>query len=239
MKPTLRFEYLAMTAIALACVAGHASAQSIEERLRSQLRSTTDQLHQAQDSQAQLQGQLTQAQQDRDKAQADLKAAQAQPAKAHPSEDDGARRALVTERASHDKDRSELEAARHANDDLQHTLRVREAELAQVRDQLKTSSKQVEVCTAKNKQLYDVGHEVLDAYEHIDLGTVLKTREPFAQSARVKYDQIAQDYSDKLYGAKFDPRVNVNAPTAPAVSAAGSTPAPAGSAAPASGTAAQ
>ncbi|CAM2152327.1 DNA repair protein [Pararobbsia alpina] len=226
MKPNMRFEYLAAVAISLACVAGHASAQSIEERLRSQLRSTTDQLHQAQDSQAQMQTQLTQAQQDRDKAQADLKAAQGEAAKAKPSEDDGARRALAAEKVAHDKDRAELEKMRRANDELQKTVRSRDVDLAQVRDQLKASGKQVEVCTAKNKQLYDVGHEILDAYEHIDLETVLKTREPFAQSARVKYDEIAQDYGDKLYGAKFDPRMSATA--------AASTPAAAAPAAPAS-----
>ena len=46
----------------------------------------------------------------------------------------------------------------------------------------------------------------LDAYENVGIGTVIASRQPFAAKARVKYEQIAQEYGDKLYEGKFDPR---------------------------------
>ncbi|KAF1855347.1 hypothetical protein Lal_00005360 [Lupinus albus] len=51
-------------------------------------------------------------------------------------------------------------------------------------------------------ELYRVGHEILDAYEHVGIGTFFSSRQPFAQSARVKYDDLAQRYGDALYAGK-------------------------------------
>ncbi|MCY1561968.1 hypothetical protein D9M68_992960 [compost metagenome] len=62
-----------------------------------------------------------------------------------------------------------------------------------------------------------MGQEVLRAYETVDLGSVLASRQPFAAQSRVKFEQIAQQYGDKLYEGKFDVRA-VNAP-APATAA--------------------
>jgi len=174
-----------------------ASAQSIEDRLRSQLRETTEQLHQLQDSQSQLQADKTVAEQQRDKALADLKQAQADLAAAKgksPAEAE-TERSLAAEKASHAQDSQQLAKYKSAYEDLLGVSRSRDTE----RTQLQT-------CETKNVQLYQVGHEILDAYEHVGLGTVLSSREPFAQSARVKYDMIAQNYGDTLYAGKYDPR---------------------------------
>ena len=58
--------------------AGGAHAQSIEDKLRSQLRSTVQELRQLQDNQAQLQGDKAAAEKQRDDALAQLKAMQGQ-----------------------------------------------------------------------------------------------------------------------------------------------------------------
>ncbi|WP_186308451.1 hypothetical protein [Paraburkholderia sp. BCC1885] len=201
-----------------------ASAQSIEDRLRSQLRDTAQQLHQLQDNQGPLQAQVTQAQQERDKAQADLKQAQADLAAAQgkSSAQVAAERSLAAEKASHAQDDQQLAKYKSAYEDLLTLSRSRDAERTQLQTSLKTQQTQLQTCEAKNAQLYQVGHDVLDAYEHVGLGTVLKTREPFAQRTRVKYDQIAQDYGDQLYAGKFDARV-VPASAAAAASAPATT----------------
>jgi DNA repair exonuclease SbcCD ATPase subunit len=185
-----------------------ASAQSIEDRLRSQLRETTEQLHQLQDSQSQLQADKTVAEQQRDKALADLKQAQADLAAAKgksPAEAE-TERSLAAEKASHAQDSQQLAKYKSAYEDLLGVSRSRDTERTQLQTTLKGQQTQLQTCEAKNVQLYQVGHEILDAYEHVGLGTVLSSREPFAQSARVKYDMIAQNYGDTLYAGKYDPR---------------------------------
>lgn len=204
--------------------AGTASAQSIEDKLRSQLRSTTEQLHTLQDTQGQEQADKAQAEQQRDKALADLKQAQANLAAVQGKSGAaaGAARALAAEKASRVQDDQQLAKYKSAYEDLLASARARDAERAQMQAALKTSQLQVQMCAAKNVQLYQVGQQVLSAYEHVGLGTVLKSREPFAQSTRVKYEQIAQDYGDQLYAGKFDSRAAVAASTAAASAPAAS-----------------
>ena len=74
-----------------------------------------------------------------------------------------------------------------------------------------------------------MGQEVLRAYETMDMGSVFAARQPFAAQSRVKFEQIAQQYGDKLYEGRFDARA-VNAPK-PAEAAA--TPPAAAASAPA------
>jgi hypothetical protein len=73
-------------------------------------------------------------------------------------------------------------------------------------------AEQLRTCEAKNAQLYQVGQEVLNAYEHVGLGSFLSSREPFAQGARVKYDEIAQRYGDQMYAGRFDPAAKAVSP---------------------------
>jgi DNA repair exonuclease SbcCD ATPase subunit len=182
-------------------------AQSIEDRLRSQLRDTTQQLRQLQDNQSQLQTDKTVAEQQRDKALADLKQAQADlaAAKGKSSAEVEAERSLAAEKAGRAQDSQQLAKYKSAYEDLLAVSRSRDTERTQWQTNLREQQTQLQTCEAKNAQLYQVGHEILDAYEHVGLGTVLKSREPFAQSARVKYDTIAQDYGDALYAGKYDP----------------------------------
>lgn len=204
--------------IAMMSVVAPASAQSIEDKLRTQLRTTTQQLRELQDAQAQLQVEKTDAQQQRDKAEADAKQAQADlaAAKGKSTAQAAAEHALAIEKASHARDAEELQKIKSAYADLQVQSHSADMERGQAQNQLKTVGTQLQTCEAKNIRLYQVGHEILAAYEHVDFETVLRTREPFAQSARVKYDQIAQDFGDELYEGKFDPQ----APTAAAAAGA-------------------
>lgn len=223
----MKTRHLIVMGSALLCglelAAGPASAQSIEDRLRGQLRSTTEQLHQLQDSQSQLQTDKTVAEQQRDKALADLKQAQAELAAARgkSTAEVAAERELASEKTSHAADSQQLAKYKSAYEEL---LTLSRSHETQAQTELKASQTQLQTCEAKNVQLYKVGHEILDAYEHVGFGTVLKSREPFAQGARVKYDMIAQDYGDNLYAGRYDPRAtppvgSASAAAAPAAAA--------------------
>ncbi len=204
-----RHSFISACALAgtLGVMSAPADAQSIEDRLRSQLRETTLQLRQLQDGQSQMQAQLSSAQHDRDKALADLKQAQADlaAAKQRPDASAAAARALAAERASHAKDSAELAKYRADDERLAEQSRTRQTAIETRDTQLAATRTALQTCEFANAKLYDVGHQILRAYEQIGLGTFLKSREPFAQGMRVKYDQLAEQYGDQLYAGKFDP----------------------------------
>ncbi|WP_323120586.1 hypothetical protein [Burkholderia alba] len=205
----------------LLCVSGATNAQSIEDKLRSQLRSTTQALRQLQDGQAQLQADKAAAEQQRDKALGDLKAAQAKrdAAQGQSGAQASAERALSAEKASHAEDARQLAKYRASYEALQAASRARDTEQSQAQAALRQRDTQLQTCQEKNAQLYQVGHDILDAYEHVGIGTVLASKQPFAQGARVRYDGIAQRYGDQLYAGKYDPAARTAAPAAAASAA--------------------
>ncbi|KVG31345.1 hypothetical protein [Burkholderia diffusa] len=215
--------YRMMLAAALLLAAGGAHAQSIEDKLRSQLRSTVQELRQLQDNQAQLQADKTAAEKQRDDALAQLKTAQAQLASARGDSgaEAAAKRALAAERAGREQDARALAKYKASYEDLLAVSHARDAQHAQAQKDIIARDTQLKTCQAHNAELYRVGHEILDAYEHVGIGTFFASRQPFAQSARVKYDDIAQRYGDALYAGKYDPAARVPAAT-PASAAAAS-----------------
>ena len=59
---------------------------------------------------------------------------------------------------------------------------------------------------AKNREMYQAGKDILNAYERVSTGDMMAMRQPFARSARVKFEEQAQEYGDKLYDAQVRPR---------------------------------
>lgn len=199
-------------AIALGMLAAQAQTggqQSMEERLRAQLRATTTQLQQAQAELARLksgtpvpaapaaiaaseglQKELAQA-----KAQLTAERARARRLEAGQVE---ARREIATEQSAQLRD---------ANAQLQKAAETAENERRRLASEAVNKGSALQQCEAKNARLYALGQEVLHAYETVDFGTVFSTRQPFAGKARAKYGQIAQDYGDRLYQGRFDPAV--------------------------------
>lgn len=218
MKRTRHAMIAAGLAGGLLFAATGAGAQSIEDKLRSQLRSTTQELRQLQDNQTQLQADKTAAEQQRDQALAQVKDLQTQlaAAKGQSGAEAEARRALAEERASHTRDTQQLAKYKTSYEDLLAVTKTRDAQRTQLQNDVKTRDTQLQTCEAKNADLYRVGHEILQAYEHVGLGTFLSSRQPFAESARVKYDDIAQRYGDALYAGKYDPAARPAAASAPA-----------------------
>ncbi|PIF73650.1 hypothetical protein CLU95_0748 [Variovorax sp. 54] len=224
----------ALALAALAATAGVAQAQqaqgaSMEERLRAQLRTTTTQLQQAQNELAALKaGQpagkapgAAPVAPELETLKKELAASQAQLAsERHARGQASAGNAQLREQAqaASEKAGAQIAQFRGAYDELLKMSRASEAERQRLAGEAALQRTALTQCEAKNTQLYAVGQEVLRAYETMDVGSVLASRQPFAAQSRVKYEQIAQQYGDKLYESRFD----VRAVSAPAPEAAAS-----------------
>lgn len=188
-------------------IAQGASAEGMEERLRSQLRSTTQQLQALQSQQAQASAAQLAAQNDAKAAQAQIKQLTAELAKAK-----GVAEQLADQQQNlHSQAQAQVAASneqvgkfKKAYDELLVMARAKEAERSKLQAQLAERDTQVQQCSVKNQQMYGVAKQILTAYENIDVAEVMKIRQPFAGSARVKFDELAQGFGDELYKAQFD-----------------------------------
>lgn len=188
-------------------IATGASAEGMEERLRTQLRSTTQQLQALQSQQAQASAAQLAAQNEAKAAQAQIKQLTAELAKAK-----GLAEQLAGQQQSlHSQAQAQVAASnqqtgkfKKAYDELLVMARAKEAERSKLQAQLTERDTQVQQCSVKNQQMYGVAKQILTAYENIDVAEVMKIRQPFAGSARVKFDELAQGFGDELYKTQFD-----------------------------------
>ncbi|MCU0070267.1 DNA repair protein [Pseudomonas koreensis] len=188
-------------------IATEASAEGMEERLRTQLRSTTQQLQTLQSQQAQASAAQLAAQNEAKAAQAQIKQLTAELAKAK-----GLAEQLAGQQQSlHSQAQAQVAASneqtgkfKKAYDELLVMARAKEAERSKLQAQLTERDTQVQQCSVKNQQMYGVAKQILTAYENIDVAEVMKIRQPFAGSARVKFDELAQGFGDELYKTQFD-----------------------------------
>ncbi|WP_095118709.1 DNA repair protein [Pseudomonas sp. Irchel s3f10] len=192
--------------LGLLCATG-ANAEGMEERLRTQLRSTTQQLQALQSQQAQASAAQLAAQNEAKAAQAQIKQLSAELAKAK-----GVAEQLAGQQQSlHSQAQAQVAASaeqtgkfKKAYDELLVMARAKEAERSKLQAQLAERDTQVQQCSVKNQQMYGVAKQILTAYENIDVAEVMKIRQPFAGSARVKFDELAQGFGDELYKTQFD-----------------------------------
>ncbi|WKV86109.1 DNA repair protein [Pseudomonas sp. B24_DOA] len=188
-------------------IATGASAEGMEERLRTQLRSTTQQLQALQSQQAQASAAQLAAQNEAKAAQAQIKQLTAELAKAK-----GLAEQLAGQQQSlHSQAQAQVAASaeqtgkfKKAYDELLVLARGKETERSKLQAQLAERDTQVQQCSAKNQQMYGVAKQILTAYENIDVAEVMKIRQPFAGSARVKFEELAQGFGDELYKTRFD-----------------------------------
>lgn len=188
-------------------IATGASAEGMEERLRTQLRSTTQQLQALQSQQAQASAAQLAAQNEAKAAQAQVKQLTAELARVK-----GTAEQLAGQQQSlHSQAQAQVAASneqtgkfKKAYDELLVMARAKEAERSKLQAQLAERDTQVQQCSVKNQQMYGVAKEILTAYENIDVAEVMKVRQPFAGSARVKFDELAQGFGDELYKTQFD-----------------------------------
>lgn len=190
-----------------ASLAASASAETLEERLRTQLRTTTQQLQALQSEQAQASAARQAAEQQRDAAQGQVRQLTAQLAKARGQSEQlaGQQQAVHSQaQALVASSNEQLHKYKQAYDELLAMARAKESERATLQAQLGERDGQVQQCQARNQQMYGVAKEMLAAYEKVDIADVMKMRQPFAGGARVKFEELAQAYGDKLYESQFD-----------------------------------
>ncbi|WP_244965340.1 hypothetical protein [Janthinobacterium lividum] len=216
---------LLLLSLLAASTAQAQKGQSMEERLRAELRNVTAQLQQTR-------GELELL-----KAKG-VPAAKAAPAAAAPASD-GLKKELARSQSQLAQERAQREKLGEQQQRSAAAAQEASASLAQYRqasEQLAATGKQIEAerarldgevtaqrgalarCESKNAQLYAAGQEILQAYEGLDVLDVMKARQPFAAQSRVKLEQIAQQYGDQLYQGRFDARQTEAAatPAAPA-----------------------
>ncbi len=183
--------------------------QTIEDRLRLQLRSTSQQLQALQAAQAQMQAARNAAEAQNGILQDQIKSLQAERDKANDQNKTLAQQQdSVRSQAQSQVEASQQQAGqfKQAYDQLLAMAKNSEAQRAGLQTQLAQLKGALASCAVKNQRLYELGNEVLKAYEGLGTGSLIKIREPFATSSRVKFDEIAQSYGDKLYENRADAR---------------------------------
>ncbi|MGF6712614.1 colicin import membrane protein [Luteibacter sp. W1I16] len=195
-----------LIAIALLAVLPQAVAQtaSLESRMRDQLRETRTQLQELQAQQSQWAAEKAALEKERDDAKKEAETART--AKASSAVSPEASRALAAERQRREAAEASLQRGKADMDSSAVALRTAEAERARLAKELDAAKGQVDACTARNVQMYRVGQEVIAAYENIDLGDIVGSRQPFAAKSRAKLETAAQSFGDRLYEQRFDPR---------------------------------
>lgn len=173
-------------------------AQSAEERLRAQLRATTQQLQDAQNQYAQAAAAKAAAEAARDTAQQQLAAAR--------GEAEGLRKRATRLEGDQERIRRQQheQLARQqehqaANQALQQQSAALQTEFTALKARLDTRDGEYQSCVAKNREMYQAGRELLSAYEAFGAGSLLAVRQPFAGRARVLFDDTAQAFGDRLY----------------------------------------
>lgn len=198
--------------------------QSMEERLRAELRNVTAQLQQTRGELEMLKAKgapVAKAapvaapasdalKKDLARSQSQLAQERAQREKLAEEQQRGA--AAAQEMAAR------LAQYRQASDSLAASGRQLEAERLRLDGEVAAQRGALARCEGKNAQLYATGQEILQAYEGLDVLGVMQARQPFAAQSRVRLEQIAQQYGDQLYQGRFDARQTEAAatPSAPA-----------------------
>ncbi len=104
------------------------------------------------------------------------------------------------------------EIARLRAENAELTIRIARADMVAdnarqqvetLRDEAKLKDELLALGQARNADLYKLGSEILDQYQHKGLGKVISGNEPFLQTSRVKLENLVQDYEDKLRAARF------------------------------------
>ena len=186
----------------LLATAGAAHAQSLEDRLRSQLSATVAELRELKAAQAGLAADKAAAEKERDALKTKLAAAKRSQAPAHPSqaELDAARAEQAT------ADQARLDAATAENQRLAQDLARLTAEHQQTIAQANADASALKLCRAKHAELAATANEILAAYDHVSAAGVLARREPVTGLGRLPAQRRVQAYADRLYAARLDVR---------------------------------
>jgi chromosome segregation ATPase len=197
--------------LAVAACGGTARAQGLEDQLRSQLVAVTGQLRAAQAQQSDLTARATAAEKDRDALKAQLSKVQAQLAAAKRKASGVSPAQLKAAQADADQAKSQASTAQTQLTASQAQLQSLTAEVDRMKAEhdratasLSTSETSLAACKLKNAQAIAVGKDILAAYSRITVADVLARKEPLTGLKRVRFEQLEQDYGDRLYDSRLD-----------------------------------
>jgi len=91
-----------------------------------------------------------------------------------------------------------LASWKEGHEKITEIARAKEAERAKLEAKANALQLRVEAQQRKNLAMYELGQEILHRYEKFGLGDALTMREPFIQTTKVKFQNLVQDYRDKL-----------------------------------------
>jgi chromosome segregation ATPase len=181
--------------------AAEAEVNPVEQKLRESLRSTMLQLRDAQGQVAVLQAaQLESEQKIKDlTGQLDKTVKQA-------AEDKKASERAITQLTVKNGEQDARLARfvesqgkwKKAYESLAEIAKSTEAARAKVEAEAIALQRRVNDQRTKNEAMYKLGMEVLDRYKNFGLGNALVAREPFVGVTRVKFENLIQDYENKL-----------------------------------------
>jgi chromosome segregation ATPase len=109
---------------------------------------------------------------------------------------------LTTKTGDQEKELAETKESltkwKAAYEQIAATAKKIEAERARFADESVILKRKLTDRETKNRELFKLGNEILTRYEKFGMGDALAAREPFTGIARVKLENMVQDYSDKL-----------------------------------------
>jgi hypothetical protein len=185
-----------------------------EAKLRESLRATMLQLRTAETERANLQAAQAESEA-KNKSLTEQMEALTKQAAANQGEADRAITELKGKVEERDKEigllRVALEKSKTDHYKMTEFARAKETQRAGLAEKVIELNHVVSDQQRRNLAMYNLGTEILTRYEKFGLGTALTAREPFIGLTRVKFENLIQDYGDKL----TDERIKVQTLPAP------------------------
>ncbi len=183
---------------------GAADPNPAEARLREGLKTLTLQLRAAQTETATLQA--AQAKLTEEKKELETRVAALSKQSVTDSETiTEIREELVTRGNEVNRLNEALEKWKKSHGEVTVVAQKKETERAAAASQVIIMERKVADQQRKNAELFRLGNEILQRYERFGLGDALTAREPFIGTTKVKLQNLAQDYGDKLADQKIKP----------------------------------
>ncbi|MEO6054693.1 MAG: phage major capsid protein [Chthoniobacterales bacterium] len=98
-----------------------------------------------------------------------------------------------------------LEKWKKSYNEAAELARNKEAQRAKVANDLILLQRRFDDARTKNNEMFKLGNEILTRYERFGLGDAVTAREPFIGTTRIKFQNLVQDYQDKLTDQKIKP----------------------------------
>lgn len=219
----IKNEGLAGIVLAIGLVAAgsvHAQATATEERLRDQLRQTTLQLRDAQDTVTDLKAQLERATAQLESQRAAVtSAAQTKSAGKETAELQRAvdeRNQRITEVQERlEQSQTLLGQWQQAYNQAAALAKARDADAKRFEAQLTDTNARVQKCTNDNAELVSISNRILDRYKKKGVWSALRDDEPVTRIHRIRLEALAQDYHASIVDHSITPHDAPNTPTAP------------------------